>query len=58
MNIVFAALSYHVFTLQPPVEAAVKGNVSVVLITRRAALIRGDRVIAYRISDTVYMEAT
>jgi len=58
MNIVFAAMSYHVFTVQPPADAPIKGKVSIVLVTRRPAVVRGDRVIAYRISDTVYMEAS
>ena len=56
MNLLFAALSYHVFTIQPP-EDVVLGVGSLVLITRRVGVKRGDRFIAYRISDTVYMEA-
>ena len=57
MNLLFAAVGYRVFTLFPPADSnPLTGRTSQVLITRRAALVPGERVIAYRLSDTVYFE--
>jgi hypothetical protein len=57
MNIVFAANSFRVFTVYPPSGAnSISSGVTQVLITRRASLSPGQRVIAYRLSDTVYFE--
>jgi hypothetical protein len=58
MNLLFAALAYHVFTLYPLTDGnALTGNATYVLITRRVSIAADDRVTAYRISDTVYLEA-
>lgn len=57
MNILFAALGYRVFTLYPPEDDnPLSGRASQVLITRRVLVSAGSRVIAYRISNTVYLE--
>ena len=58
MNILFAVLGYRVFTLYPVGDCnPLSGRVSYVLITRRVAMAVGDRVTAYRLSNTVYFEA-
>ena len=57
MNVLFAACGYRVFTLYSLVDGnPLTGRGSQVLITRRAFVAAGDRVAAYRISDTVYFE--
>jgi|SRR5579884_2636336 len=58
MNLVFAALEYRVFTVHPPADGnPLTGRSSQALVTRRASLAPGDRIVAYRLSDTVYLEA-
>ena len=58
MNLVFAARGYRVFTVYPPADGnAVTGRTRQAVITRRVNLTAGDRLIAYRLSDTVYLEA-
>lgn len=57
MNVVFAILGFRLFTLHPVADSnPLTGRVSYALITRRVSLMPGDRVTAYRISDTVYFE--
>jgi len=57
MNIVFAMRGYRVFTVSPPEDNnPLTGRASQVLITPRVALASGERIIAYRLSDTVYFE--
>lgn len=57
MNVLFAALGYRVFTVYSPRDRnPLSGKLSQVLITRRVAVSAGDRLIAYRVSDTVYLE--
>lgn len=57
MNVFFALLGFRVFTIYPPADNnRLTGKAGQVLITRRVSLHPGDRVEAYRISDTVYME--
>ena len=59
MNVVFAALGYRVFTVNPPRDGgALSGKSSQVVITRRPSLASGQRLVAYRLSDTVYLEAS
>lgn len=59
MNFVFALLGYRVFTLSPPVDNnPVSGRGRRVLITRQVFLSPGDKVFAYRLSDTVFLEAS
>lgn len=58
MNLVFAARGYRVFTVYPPADGnAVTGRTRRAVITRRVSLAAGDRLIGYRLSDTVYLEA-
>jgi len=58
MNLIFAALGYRVFTVYPPADAnPLSGKARQALITRRISLACGDRLVAYRLSDTVYLEA-
>jgi hypothetical protein len=58
MNLVFAALGYRVFTVYPPADGnPLTGKTRHAVITRRVSLIPGDRLVAYRLSDTVYLEA-
>jgi hypothetical protein len=58
MNLFFAALGFRVFTVYPPADGNVlTGKTRHAVITRRVSLASGDRLIAYRLSDTVYLEA-
>ena len=58
MNLVFAARGYRVFTVYPPAEGnPLTGKTRQVVITRRVSISPGDRLVAYRLSDTVYLEA-
>lgn len=58
MNLLFAALGYRVFTVYPPADGnMLTGKTRHAVITRRVSLASGDRLVAYRLSDTVYMEA-
>ncbi len=57
MNFLFAMVGYRVFTVYPPDDGnALSGRASFVLVTRRVSLSPGQRLIAYRLSDTVYVE--
>lgn len=57
MNLFFAIRGYRVFTVYPPADAnPLTGRVAFVLITHRVTLPRGARLIAYRLSDSVYLE--
>lgn len=58
VNLIFAARGYRVFTVSPPVDGnPLTGRARQVVITRRVSLTAGDRLVAYRLSDTVYLEA-
>jgi hypothetical protein len=58
MNIIFAIGGYRVFTITPPRDDnPVSGRISLVLVTPRTSVLSGDRIVAYRLSDTVYFEA-
>lgn len=57
MNLIFAALGYRVFTVYPPADGnPLAGKTRQAVITRRVSLASGDRLVAYRLSDTVYLE--
>jgi hypothetical protein len=57
MNLLFAALGYRVFTVYPPADGnPLTGKTRQAVITRRVSLSPGDRLVAYRLSDTVYLE--
>jgi hypothetical protein len=58
MNLLFATIGYRVFTVYPPADGnPLTGKTRQAVITRRVSLASGDRLIAYRLSDTVYLEA-
>jgi hypothetical protein len=58
MNLLFAFRGLRVFTVYPPTDGSpLSGKSHEVVITRRVSLAPGDRITAYRLSDTVYMEA-
>lgn len=58
MNLIFAALGYRVFTIYPPSDGnPLTGKTRHAFITRRVSLGAGERLVAYRLSDTVYLEA-
>lgn len=57
INLVFAIRGYRVFMVHPPPGDSDYGSVqSVTLITQRGGLRPNDKIVAYRISDTVYIE--
>ena len=57
MNLVFAVFRYRVFAVHPPVDGnSHAGRGTQVLITRRVHLARGERIVAYRLSNSVYLE--
>ena len=57
MNLAFAIFGYRVFTVYPPPDDnPISGKVPFILITRCMILGTGERLIAYRLSDTVYLE--
>lgn len=57
MNLLFAIFGYRVFTINPLVDGnPLSGKISLVLITRRVTVLPGERLVAYRLSDTVYFE--
>jgi hypothetical protein len=58
MNLGFAALGYRVFTVYPPSDGnPISGKSSFVMITKRAMIEPNDQILAYRISDTVFLES-
>lgn len=58
LNILFAIRGYRVFTIAPPKdENPFSGRTSLVLITPRVYLAEGERIIAYRLSNTLFFEA-
>lgn len=58
MNLVFALRGYHVFTVDPPADGnPLTGRGRFAVITHRGSLSSGEKIIAYRLSDTVYLEA-
>lgn len=57
MNLLFAALGYRVFTVYSPVDGnPLTGKTHHALITRRVSLTAGEKLVAYRLSDTVHLE--
>lgn len=57
MNLLFAAFDFRVFTIYPGASSnSLSGNEPWVLISRRVTLPEGESVVAYRLSDTVYLE--
>ncbi|MEJ8568626.1 hypothetical protein [Elongatibacter sediminis] len=59
MNLFFAAFNYRVFTVYPPLDSnPLSGKSRHAVITRRVNFSSGDRIVAYRLSDTVYLEVS
>jgi hypothetical protein len=57
MNVLFAVFGYRIFTINPPDDRnPLSGRESVVLITRRATIFPGERILPYRLSNSVYWE--
>jgi hypothetical protein len=57
MNILFSVAGYRIFTIYPSADGNPRsGRDSFVLITRRAAISSGDRIVPFRLSNTVYWE--
>jgi len=57
MNLLCAALGYRVYTVYPPSDGnPITGKAIHTLITRRVSLASRDRIVAYRLSNTVYLE--
>ena len=58
MNLLFAISGYRVFTISPAAadKNPISGKSVLVLITRRVSLVPDERLVAYRLSDTVYFE--
>jgi len=57
MNVLFAFFGYRIFTICPPDDGNPQsGRESVVLITRRATIFPGERILPCRISNSVYLE--
>ena len=57
INIYFAIFNYQVFSVTPPADSnRYTSRSTVILITRRRHLDAGDSCVAYRLSDTVYLE--
>jgi hypothetical protein len=57
MNMLFAAKGYRVFTIYAPTDKnPLTDKTGLVLITQRVTIPPGQQLVAYRISNTVYME--
>ena len=58
MNLMFAIRGLRIFTVYPPADGnPLTGRARQAVITHRVNLVSGDRIVAYRLSDTVYLEA-
>jgi hypothetical protein len=58
MNLIFAARGMRVFTIYPPADGnALAGKTPYAVITRRVSFAPGDKIITYRLTNTVYLEA-
>jgi len=58
MNLLFALRGFRVFTVYPPDDQnPLTRKTRQAVITRRVSLASGDSIVAYRLSDTVYLEA-
>jgi len=56
MNLLFALRGYRVFTVTPKTNNQYSSPASFVLLTKRAAIIEGEHLVAYRLSDSVFIE--
>jgi len=59
MNLAFAALGLRVFTVYPAEDDnKLSGKCTFVLIAPRVSISSGERIVVYRLSDTVFLEAS
>ena len=57
LNLIFAVRGYRVYTVYPPSDGnPFSGRSDFVLISRRTHLSHGDRIVALRLSQMVYLE--
>lgn len=56
MNILFALWGYRVFTITPDAKNGIGSRAPFVILTKRVALVEGEELEAYRLSDTVFIE--
>lgn len=57
MNLLFAFMGYRVFTINPQEDSNPhSGRKTYALVTRRVHVAPGDRIIAHRLSDSVFWE--
>jgi hypothetical protein len=57
MNLLLAIRGYRIFTVYPPADGnPLTSRTTLVLITQRVALNSNERIVAYRLSDSVYLE--
>ncbi|MHB8420549.1 MAG: hypothetical protein ACYDCL_20945 [Myxococcales bacterium] len=57
MNIAFALRGYRVYTISSPRDGNdLTGRTGLVLISRRVTLSGGEKILGYRLSDSVYLE--
>jgi hypothetical protein len=59
LNLAFALFGYRVFTIYPPEDNnPASGRIPSVLLSRRIQILDGDRLVAYRLSNYVFLEMT
>lgn len=57
MNIFWAMKGFRVYTLKPAAaNNSISGRIPVVLITKRSHIVKGEKISAYRLSQTVFLE--
>jgi hypothetical protein len=56
MNLLFALKGYRVFTITPDPNDGIGSRAPFVILTKRIALIEGEKIETYRLSDTVFIE--
>jgi hypothetical protein len=56
MNLLFAVRGYRVFTVTPKTDNQYSSAASFVMLTKRAIIIEGEHLEAYRLSDSVFIE--
>lgn len=56
MNLLFALQGYRVFTVTPDSQGVHGGQAPFVILAKRTALVEGQKIDTYRLSDTVFIE--
>ena len=56
MNLLFALQGYRVFTVTPDSQDMHSGKAAFVILAKRTALVEGQKIETYRLSDTVFIE--